>query len=238
MKRLLMGALVLAAASLTGCATVPSGLTYSVGIDAINNGSPVEEKTYYFAPADSSIDPADLTYLEYAKFIERALSQSGYVRKEKPEESAVVVAIAYGIGEPKDNVYSYSVPKYGQTGIASSYTYGNTTTYTPSYGVAGYSTQVGSYTTYRRYALVMAYDNRQKQSAGKDVQLWKTDIVSTGSSGDLRRVFPYMIAAAIPYFGGNTQTRVTITLNENDARVFTVRGIPNPLESTAEKTKK
>ena len=83
----------------------------------------------------------------------------------------------------------------------------------------------------------MAYDNKQKQSSGKDVQLWKTDIVSTGSSGDLRLVFPYMIAAAIPYFGGNTSTRVTVELNEHYPKVFTVRGIEKPAEPAEEKTK-
>jgi hypothetical protein len=220
--------MLLAVALLAGCASAPAVRTFRVEVDAINNGGAVQDKSYYFAPADSAVSPSDLTYLEYAKIIERALSHKAYVRREKPREAALVIAIAYGIGEPRQNIQSFSVPVYGQTGIASSYTIGNATTYTPSFGVTGYSTRIGTYTTYRRYALVMAYDNRAKQLTGKDVQLWKTDIVSTGSSGDLRFVFPYMIAAAMPYFGENTQTRVTIDLDENSPVALELRGVPNP----------
>jgi hypothetical protein len=224
--------MLLFAVLLSGCATTPSVRMFRIDIDGINNGAAIPDKSYYIAPADSAISPSDLTYLEFAKIVERALSRKGYVRKEKPRQAAVVVAIAYGIGEPKQNVYSYSVPVYGQTGVISSYTQGNTTTYTPSYGVSGYSTHLGTYTTYRRYALVMAYDNRLKQTTGRDVQLWKTEISSTGTSGDLRRVFPYLIAAALPYFGENTQHMVTVELSEDAQEAYEMRGVTKTDDQT------
>jgi hypothetical protein len=238
MAKLKEVALLLFTVLLAGCATTPSVRTFRVEVDAINNGGAVRDKSYYFAPADSAVNPSDLTYLEYAKIIERALLHKGYVRKEKPREAALVIAIAYGIGEPRQNIYSFSVPVYGQTGIASSYTIGNATSYTPSYGVTGYSSRIGTYTTYRRYVLVMAYDNRAKQLSGRDVQLWKTDITSTGSSGDLRFVFPYMIAAAIPYFGENTQTRVAVDVDENSPVALELRGEPGPNQAPVTPAKK
>ena len=51
------------------------------------------------------------------------------------------------------------------------------------------------------------------------VLLWKTNIVSIGSSDDLRYVFPYMIVAAEKYIGTNTKKFVTVEISGYDRRV-------------------
>jgi hypothetical protein len=53
---------------------------------------------------------------------------------------------------------------------------------------------------------------------------WKLYIDSTGSSGDLRRVFPVMIAAARDHLGKNTQGQVEISIDETDPKIAEIKG--------------
>ena len=72
---------------------------------------------------------------------------------------------------------------------------------------------------------IEAVDIPTYRSKKKVVQVWKTGIVSVGSSGDLRRVFPVMIGAASSYLGTNTGEIRTVNLYEDDPRVLLVKGI-------------
>jgi hypothetical protein len=58
----------------------------------------------------------------------------------------------------------------------------------------------------------------------KEVQLWKTTITSTGLSDDLRRVLPYMVAAAAPYMATDTGRQVSVELWENDPAALVIKG--------------
>jgi hypothetical protein len=148
----------------------------------------------------------------------------------------VAIVLSYGIGDPETTQYSYSLPVWGQTGVSSARTYGTattygntsyysgSTTYTPSYGVTGYTSHVGAQTTYFRHALITGYDLKAFKETEKQVQLWRTTVTSTGSSGDLRRVFPVLIGAAIPYLATNTGKQVPVQLYENDQIVRIVKG--------------
>ena len=55
--------------------------------------------------------------------------------------------------------------------------------------------------------------------------LWKTNITSTGSSGDLRLVFPVLVGAAADHLGTNTGHQVVVELGEDDIRVRRVKGL-------------
>jgi hypothetical protein len=121
--------------------------------------------------------------------------------------------LGYGIGEPKQHIASYSLPSFGQIGVASSSTFGTvssygtvsaTTTYTPSYGVTGSTSHAFSYDTYDRWLRLSAIDAAHLKSSGVVESLWRTDVKSTGSSGDLREIFPIMVFAASPYIGNDT----------------------------------
>ncbi len=108
---------------------------------------------------------------------------------------------------------------YGRYG-----TYHGTTTYTPSYGVTGYKTEVGSYTTYLRFLIIDAVDIEEFKSSGKIVQLWKTTAISRGTTGDLRQVFPVLVAASRPYIATNTGKIVEVTLTLNDKAIREIKG--------------
>ena len=54
--------------------------------------------------------------------------------------------------------------------------------------------------------------------------MWKTIIKSTGSSGDLRRVFPVMIGASYKYFDNNTHKEIFVDItDEKDPRVISIK---------------
>jgi hypothetical protein len=63
-------------------------------------------------------------------------------------------------------------------------------------------------------------------SEDKDMtNLWKTSVISSGSSNDLRFIFPVLVAAAMPYIGTNTGRKIEVSLSESDKNVLEIRGI-------------
>jgi hypothetical protein len=237
-KLLLLAAVLL----VSGCATMGPP-QFNVAISSLASPRAATEKTYILLPGNKGVTWNDLQFQEYAVYVMRVLAAHGFVpvktlQKADLEKADVAIILFYGIGDPETHQYSYSLPVFGQTGIASSNTYGTvssyggsasysgTTTYTPSYGVTGYTTQTGSYTDYLRYARITAYDYQKFLKTKEQVELWKTTITSVGSSGDLRQVFPIMIAAASPYIASNTGKVVDVSLHEADPIVKAVKGEP------------
>jgi len=188
-------------------------------------------------PADKDTSPNDLQFQEFSGYINKALISQGFTPTENIEEAELVIFLGYGIGEPEEHLYSYSIPMWGQTGISSASTYGtvNTygnfgsyssrTTYTPSYGITGYTSRTGSYITYFRYILLTAFDLNEYRKSQKTVQVWKTTITSSGSSDDLRRVFPALVGASKEYIGTNTGQKIKVVLEESDKRVLEIKSI-------------
>jgi hypothetical protein len=232
MKHIAILVSVLAAAFLSGCATTQRP-SYTVSVNGLATQTTNVAASFVILPGNKDVDATDLQFQEYAGFVERALGQRDLHRAPSFEEADMAIFLAYGISDPKEHVYSYSLPHFGQTGVSSSTTYGNiygnsysgTTYYTPTYGITGYSSHVGTYVTFTRHIFIEAVDLPTYRSQNKIVQVWKTEIVSVGSSGDLRRVFPVMIGAASSYMGTNTGEIRTVNLYEDDPRVLLVKGI-------------
>jgi hypothetical protein len=243
MKRFLLLAVCL---GLAGCATIPQSLT--VSINSINNNESLSKKTCVVVSGLKEVPTADLQFQEYATYVKRALAIKGYVLSDDMETADIVVFLGYGISDPTEHHYSYAVPIFGQTGVSSANTIGNTysfgssatmtstTTYNPTYGVTGAVPQTGSYVTYTRQVSLIAYDMKSYRETKKEKQLWKTEIVSTGNSGDLRRVFPVLIGGASQYVGENTGKQVNVELQENSKKVLEIKGI-NIVEDVSKATK-
>lgn len=225
---------VLGALLLSGCATIQP--QFSVRVDSIS-GATTDKSSYILLPGNKDTKAEDLQFKEYATYVNRALIKNGFMPAESFEKANVAIFLVYGIGDPQEHPYSYSLPTWGQTGVSSSYTtgtissyggygsYSGTTTYTPTYGVTGSTTHVGSYTTYFRFMVLDAVDLDEYKNSKKEVQLWKTTVTSAGSSGDLRRVFPILVAASQQYVGKNTGQKVEVNLYEEDDRVIEIKGI-------------
>lgn len=215
----------------SGCATTQPKCR--VNVDSIG-GSAVDKKSYILLPANKDTKADDLQFKEYATYVNRALIKQGFVPAESFESANIEILLAYGIGDPQEHQYSYSLPTWGQTGVSSSYTtgmvssygsYSGITTYTPTYGVTGSTSHIGSYTTYFRYMILYAVDLDEYKNTKKEVQLWKTSVTSSGPSGDLRRVFPILVAASNQYIATNTGKKVTVDLYEEDEQVIEIKGI-------------
>lgn len=195
---------------LVGCATGP---VFHVSVDSISPPEAESKKMYILLPGLKNVETTDLQFKEYATYVERALTSRGLVKANSLEDANIAIFLAYGIGNPQDNIYSYSLPIWGQTGVSSSSTFGTvntfgntatysgTTTYTPTYGVTGFMPIVGSYVTYFRFLILDAVDLDEYKQSQKITQLWQTTATSTGSSGDLRLVFPILVTATKPYLG-------------------------------------
>lgn len=218
---------------LSGCATTQP--KFHVNVDSIGSASE-NKKSYVLLPGNKDTKADNLQFKEYATYVNRALLKQGFVPAESFENANIAIFLIYGIGDPQEHQYTYSIPTWGQTGVSSSYTtgtlssygshgsYSGTTTYTPTYGITGSTTHSGSYTTYFRYMILDAIDLDEYKRSKKEVQLWKTTVTSSGSSGDLRLVFPLLVAASKQYIATNTGKKIKVELYETDERVIEIKG--------------
>lgn len=213
------------------------GATYRVQVDSISASNSSNMRSYVLLPGNDDTTPSDLQFMEFGKYIKHVLSSKGYVEADDFNEADLAIFLAYGIGDPQEHQYTYNLPVWGETGVSSSYThgtlysYGNygtysgTTTYTPSYGITGYTTHMGTYLTYFRFMVLDAYDMQKSRESQDLVQAWKTTVTSMGSSGDLRRVFPILAAASKDYIASNTRQKVDRTLCETDKAVVEIKTV-------------
>lgn len=239
LKNIFPASLFAGAAFLSGCAGMQ--LTRFVSkVDSLAQADALVKKCYVLLPGGKGVEAGDLQFQEYASYVEKVLREKGFVKAAKFQDADVAIFLAYAIGDPQTYQYTYSLPTWGQTGVSSSNTYGTVssyggmatysgiTTYTPTYGFTGSTTHVGTNTVYSRFLFLDAYDAPTYMKKNKMVQVWKTTVVSTGSSGDLRLVVPYMVAAMKPYLGTNTGQKITVEVPLNDPVVQILRGNQPP----------
>lgn len=185
--------------------------------------SPTATGTTYYLATEKGLQSDQFQLREFSNHVERALSSKGLVRVASPDQAQTVVFLGFGIGDPKQRVASYSLPTFGQTGVSSSSTFGTvssmgtvsaTTSYTPTYGITGSSSHSYSYDTYDRWLRLTAVDGTQLRTSGTLHDLWKTEVKSTGTSGDLRVILPLMAFAASKYIGTDTGKAVRVKTKE------------------------
>lgn len=235
LKIIFLASLFTGAAFLSGCAGMQPARFVS-NVDSLAQADAVAKKRYVLLPGGKAVEAGDLQFQEYAAYVEKVLSERGFVKVATFQDADVAIFLAYAIGDPQTYQYTYSLPTWGQTGVSSSNTYGTvssyggmatysgTTTYTPTYGVTGSTTHVGTNTVYSRFLFLDAYDVPTYMKEKKMAQVWKTSVVSTGSSGDLRLVVPYMVTAMKPYLGTNTGRKIEVEVPANDPAVQALRG--------------
>src|SRR5690606_30199649 len=119
---------------------------------------------------NQGVEEGDLQFQEFASYVDRVMAERGFVKVGSFDSADIAVFFSYAIGDPQTHQYTYSVPVWGKTGTASSTTrgtvstYGNsstysgTTTHSPSYGVVGSATHLGTYTNHSRFLVLDAYD--------------------------------------------------------------------------------
>ncbi len=214
-----------AVVSFVGCATS----SYTVKVDAIADTEMIAE-TYVLQSGMKDTSDNDLRFKEYSKIVRNSLQKKGFTPVADVKKADMVVMLSYGISDPNTKSYTRSVPVYGNQNST-------TTTVTNSYGQnigsfqtqpsnpyapSGYQSVTDEVTTYNRFVILTAYDAKdvlkpRGQAEKFDPKmLWETKVTSTGSSGDLRKVFPVMMLGAIPYFGKNSGEQQVINIDLND----------------------
>ncbi len=219
---------------LVNCTSLPQFVVYVNSISDAKGEVNIGTK-YWLTSSMKNLNTNDLQYQEYSAFIHKALISRGYIQSSSMAHSDIIIFLQYGISEPKTNQSAGYKPIWGQKGISSSTTsgsinsfggtstYSGSTIYNSSYGVTGYKPYTRTHTTYTRYIILEAINSKIYLKNKKILQVWKTTIMSSGSSGDIRRVFPVLVAAANAYIGGNTLNNIKIKLTEEDERVLNIK---------------
>ena len=213
---------------LVGCTTYRS---FNVSVDSICTSSACQKKTYILLPGNKDGKIGDLQFQEFAAYTEKALNMQGFMRASSIDDADVAILLCYGISDPQFYEYTYSLPIYGQTGVSSSKTsgmvnsfggsvmYSENTNYTPSYGIVGSSTHVGTGVSFARYMVISGVDLEQFKKTGKieDAQeIWSTKANSVGASGDLREIFPILLVASQKHIAANTGKKISYSIREDE----------------------
>ncbi len=216
--RILLAVLLL----LQGCHTI-----HQVNIDSISGNGAKEKNKYILLPGNKGCQISDLQFIEFKNYTDRILAQTGFTLVQNAYEADVIIFLDYGITGPYIHNYTYSLPVYGQTGVASSHTYGTASTYgnmtntssytsyTPSYGVVGSSTHADTIVQFMPYMTLCGYDLEKYKANGNFVSLWRTEVNCVIDFNDLRRIFPVMITASKNYIATNTYGKITIPIQED-----------------------
>jgi hypothetical protein len=151
--------------------------------------------------------------------------------------------VGYGIGEPEQSQYTYSMPIFGTTptGVytlnATSTNNGGTTqldgtlTQQRALAVTGYSTHTNIRTNYTRHLELYAVNLSEYQLTGEVLPVWQSTVVSRGSNGDLRYVFPYLVAALDGLVGIDSGSSVNVTVRQDSLVKRYVQGLESIIPS-------
>jgi hypothetical protein len=216
-------------AATLGCA---SRLT--VQVDAIvNKAFPIEKKTYMLRSAMQNVSSSDLYFMEYSRYVQKALHEQGYQKAQKPDQAAMTIFFSYGMSPGRQVHQTYTRPVYGTVGghsidvtVTESDADGEKTKTTKTVQVphrtevVGFERRTQSYTLYTAHMVLEAKAQSETNATDDEGshRLWKTVVSTTDKLNDLRRLMPIMIGAAAPYLGQDTGQVITVKMTEDDMR--------------------
>lgn len=215
---------------LSGCAN-----TQSVNVNSIVDPELTPPgKRYMLSSGSEGQNQDDLFFREFSRYFDTILQDAGYTKVSNRDEADLDIVFKYGISDGRTGVYSYTSPIYDFVGgesititEKSSETAGQkvTTIRIPSrLERIGTSIETRSYTLYNRTA---ALEARMVNGAKGDKSpiLWSIYIYSVGESNDLRKIMPYLAAAAAPYVGKNSGQQITVELKPDNPEVMRLKNL-------------
>lgn len=180
------------------------------------------------------VNPEGLEFREFKGLAELALLHEGFVTWEGPS-AEIAIFLSYGIGDPQVHYETISYPTFGLVPDgtynveASSRTFGHTT-YTSGavrvgkrLAVTGYETRTRTKVKYDRFLALSAVDLAHYRATGAIVEVWRTTVTSTGSSDDMRRILPVMMAAAMRRLAVSTPGKIDVDITEQHPRARYLR---------------
>jgi len=133
-----------------------------------------------------------------------------------PDRADFLCNFSYGMGAGPTRIGSLAVPS---PPLASAVVVSNQggTVQTGTVMAPGPPTYVPyAWTEYDRWLNIVIRDARLFRSAKKDQVVWYGEVLSSGTSRDLRRIINYLLVAAFAEFGRDTKQGVIHELKEDD----------------------
>lgn len=209
--------------------TVGCASTVDVTVNSIVDPQLMPEAKRYVLTGDKSQD--DLFFREYSRYFDAVLQNAGYTKTDNRDEADLDIQFKFGISDGRTGVYTFASPIYDFIG-------GETITITERTSDAngqkvttihiparlervGTSLETRSYTIFNRTASLQARALRRRDEDNSLV--WSIYVNSVGESNDLRRIMPYLAAAAEPFIGKNTGQLVGIVLKRDDPAVVQLK---------------
>jgi hypothetical protein len=217
MRKTIVGGLLLTALFVAGCADMgPSSKTiYSVQVSSFGNSNYPPNSTFVIVPAVGGPSQDDPEFQEYSAYLQGVLEQKGFKVAAVPGKADFEVTLNYGISDASTTLAGSESGGVGYAWSNRLSTYRGRTSYIYD-------------TTYQRTCQVVTYDVASYHVTGQMKQVWRTQMISVGHSPDLRRVFPYLLAAGNGYLGMDSGSQQVVVMNENDPAVEQVRGSLRP----------
>jgi hypothetical protein len=172
-------------------------------------------QAYLVLPLNRGVKNTDLEFVEYSGYLSKALDALGYHHASSWQDAELVVFLGYGIGRPEDHLESYDLPASEQTG----------TEYRP---------RVEGQTSFTRYAIINAVDAKEYKAGRRLLRVWSTKIVSVGDTGDLRAMFPVIVAGAWDLLGVDSGNVVRRRVELNGAEVLWIKNLSQLSARTGE----
>lgn len=207
MRRAVLIAVLAWAAMLTGCATS----TVNSQVQSFSAVSVIQPGTT--AAIWGGEKHGSLEFKAVSDLVAPYLAAAGYRVVSMDEQPDHVVAVAYGIDDGQMVQQTTAIPMFGQTGVASSTTFGSVNTYgsnatfnattfnTPTYGITGFQPITTNATVYSRVVLVDIID-RKASTPDKLEFIYQAEIKSRGSCGNVHAVLGEIVGAAFKSFPG------------------------------------
>jgi len=217
----------------TGCQTTQQ---YTARVSSFG-AHPNREETRYVIKPSNSDEVNRFEFEEYAGYLERALAVKGFQRENDDTVANVIIYLGYNISGPNRIKTRTYVPIMEMVPTPNTTTTGNinysnnqinyqeSTSGTMIMQTKEFREIIGESTTYVRTVRVYASEMKTDDAAQSiNDAMWVTEIVSEGSSGELRNVMPVMIAAALEYFGESSKGVHIINTTENSRNVRYIKG--------------
>jgi hypothetical protein len=213
--------LVLPAFFLVGCTTAT---LYEVDVDSIAQKDTSFSKVFVIPISND----APIVQQEFKTYVERALENQKFEIVDSIKGADLVITFNYGMKSSQEirssPTYDWVAPKaYGFEATTTkpySQQSWNTSGTISEQGI-GHLEQTGSETytewSHLRVIVIKAFEasDLREHEKKNPIELWQTTITSRGSSSDMRKVFPAMLAAGARALGHKTNGQIRVQIHED-----------------------
>jgi len=176
-------------------------LFYDVRVNGYTGGKPVVSGKQVFVYTNEQVGNPLLDD-EVANKAKKALVMKGYIPVDSLSDAEYVLVFNYSIDTGKSITYS-----------TSGY---DLNIYTGQFET---NTDVNTTTQFTRRLLLGLFEVKDFSTSQRPKPIWFGDIVSSGSSSDLRRVIDFLIISGFDHFGENTGEQKRHIVSPTDERI-------------------